>query len=105
MPRTMTWKNTERAVAKRLGARRVGPSGSSTADCVNDRLAVECKHRKALPAWLLGAMSQAVGAARDGQLPVVVLHQAGSRRDNDLVVVRMRDWVEWYGDAEGLLGQ
>lgn len=98
---TATWKSTERAVARRLGGRRVGPSGTSTADVVTERLAVECKHRASLPEWLTGAMSQAVGAAGSGQVPVVVLHEAGQRRDNDLVIVRMKDFQQLFGQIGG----
>jgi hypothetical protein len=31
---------------------------------------------------------------------VVVLHELGQRHDNDLVVMRMRDYAEWYGAIE-----
>lgn len=98
--RTATWKATERTVAKRLNGRRVGPSGTSTADVVNDHLSVECKHRKRLPSWLASAMAQSVAAAGDGQLPIVVLHEAGKRHDDDYVVIRLRDYQQWYGDVE-----
>lgn len=95
--RTDTWKSTERTVARRLNCRRVGPSGTSTADAVNEWLSVEVKHKKELPGWLKAAMNQSVKAATPGQLPLVVLHELGQRHDNDYVVMRMRDYQEWYG--------
>ena len=86
------WKQTERAIAKRLGGERVGPSGKSTADVLTPTLAVEVKTRKALPRWLLDAMAQATAAAGDGRLPILVLHQVGQRHDGDLVVLRLADF-------------
>lgn len=99
--RTAQWKATERAVAKRLGGRRVPITGRQRGDApdvAHEHLSVEVKHRANLPLWLHDAMSQAMAAARAGQLPLVVLHQAGQRHDNDYVVIRMRDYTEWYGD-------
>jgi len=45
-------------------------------------------------------MVQAVGYAAQktsDTLPIVVLHEKGERADNDLVVMRRCDFVEWYG--------
>jgi hypothetical protein len=62
-------------------------------------LSIEVKHKKIIPLWLLTAMSQAVAAVRGQQLPVVILHQSGARHNDDLVVVRLGDWVQWFGDV------
>jgi len=86
-----TWKAVERAIAKRLGGERVGPSGKSTADVITPTLAVEVKMRRRLPAWLTDAMAQAA-AASDGRLPILVLHQKGQRHDGDLVILRLSDF-------------
>lgn len=48
----MSWKDVERAVAKRLGGKRVGCTGKGTADMVTNWLAIEVKSRRALPKWL-----------------------------------------------------
>lgn len=94
------WKRHERTVARRLNGRRVGPSGTSTADVVNDWLSVECKDRKVLPEWIKDAMQQSVAAATPSQLAIVVLHEAGQRHDNDLVVLRLGDFEQWFGEGE-----
>lgn len=97
------WKRTERTIAQRLCGERVPITGrvrGSAPDVRHPWLSVEVKHRKALPGWLRDAMSQAVAALRGQQLPVVVLHQAGSRHDDDIVCVRLRDFVEWFGDID-----
>lgn len=98
--RASTWKATERSVAAKLGGRRLGPTGRATEDVATEKLAVECKHKKSLPAWLHSAMAQAEAAAKDGRLPLVVLHQCGMHHNLDFVVLRLRDWVAWYGEVE-----
>jgi hypothetical protein len=59
---------------------------------------VECKTRKNVPAWLLGAMAQARRVAQPEQLPIVVIHPHGARYGDDLVVVRMSDFRDWFGE-------
>lgn len=89
-------KAVERAVARLLGGERVGHLGG--ADVIAGHLSVEVKSRKALPKWLLDAVAQAVRNSEKGQLPICVLHQAGDLYDDAIVMVRMKDWLEWYGD-------
>jgi hypothetical protein len=94
------WKATERTVAAALHGRRVPVSGrgrGDVPDVAHDHLAVEVKHRGKLPNWLHNASAQATASARDGKLPLVVLHEAGRRHADDFVVLRMRDWIDWYG--------
>jgi len=62
-------------------------------------LAIECKDRAALPAWLLDALAQAEASATADQLPVAVLHRAGDRHDHALIVLRLGAFVDWFGDA------
>ena len=96
----MSWKDTERELARRLNGHRVGNTGSATPDVVTDWLAVEVKTRKALPDWLWQGMAQAVrNNDGDGRLPVLLLHQTGARHDDDFVVMRLYDFREWFGDA------
>jgi hypothetical protein len=94
-----TWKAAERKVAARIGGARLSNHalGLRTPDCESDWLSVEVKHRKALPSWLLDALGQARTNATPGKLAVAVLHQAGARYDDALVVVRLSDFVEWFG--------
>jgi hypothetical protein len=94
------WKQTERRTAAILGGRRVPTTGRQRGDAPDVEhpwLSVECKHRKRLPAWLLDAMDQARAAARSDQLPCTVLHEAGRRHADSLVLVRLADFVEWFG--------
>jgi len=94
-----TWKQTERAIAGRLNGKRQGAVGRTGADVVNDWLAVEVKHRRRLPQWLKDALTQARSGAGD-RLPIVVLHEAGQRHSDDLVLVRLADFQEWFGETQ-----
>lgn len=98
MSKHKAWKDHERRIAKRLGGERVGNRGSNTEDVAHPWLSIECKARAMLPGWLTGAMRQAEINAPAGRLPVVIAHQHGDRSDNDLVVMRFGDFVEWFGD-------
>ncbi|GIV60277.1 MAG: hypothetical protein KatS3mg043_1366 [Rhodothermaceae bacterium] len=94
------WKRTERRVAERLGGKRVPVTGRSRGDApdvAHAWLSIEIKHRQRLPAWIEDAMRQAEAAARDGQLPVAVLHERGRNHDRDLVVLRLADFEAWFG--------
>ncbi len=96
---TSTWKHAEREIAKRLGGERTGPTGKATPDVIKSWLLVEIKHRKNLPAWLLGALEQVEQHATDAQLSIAVLHAERMRYDDSLVVLRLGDFVDWFGDA------
>ena len=97
-----TWKQAEREVAARIGGVRTAnyALGLRTPDCESDWLSVELKHRKTLPGWLLDALDQAETNASAGTLAVAVLHQAGQRYDDALVVLRLSDFVDWFGESQ-----
>ena len=91
-----SWKASERIIAKRFGGRRTGPTGRCGPDVVTDWLQVEVKSRRRLPSWLLNALEQACSGSA-GRLPIVVLHQLGQRHDDDAVLMRLRDFQDWFG--------
>jgi len=93
-----TWKHAERTVAGLVGGERTGPTGRAVADVKNDWLNAEVKHRKKLPAWILSALAQARADANPRQLPIAVLHQKNQRYTDSLVVMRMADFIAWFGD-------
>jgi len=102
--RSTAWKAHERAVAQAFGGERSGNRGTAAGDVVSDWLVAECKQRAALPAWIERALVQAETAAAGyvgDRLPVVVLHELGWRRVDDLVVVRAGAFREWFG-SDGL---
>jgi hypothetical protein len=90
------WKQAERRIAKLLGGRRIPVTGrqrGDVPDIEHDALSIEVKSRKALPAWLLGALSQAQAASKNGKVPVVVLHQDRAPYAESLVVLRLEDFA------------
>ncbi len=90
------WKATERRIAALLGGQRVPVSGRGRGDQPDVRhpwLSIEVKDRAALPAWLLDALAQAEASASPDQLPVAVLHAAGRRHADALVVLRLADFA------------
>lgn len=98
------WKEHERATAAALRGERIGPTGKATADVVSDWCVIECKERQTLPLWLKGALRQAEGAAARytaPRLPLVVLHELGGRRVDDLVIMRLSEFRAWFGDWRG----
>jgi len=99
-----SWKEAEKGVAAMLGGERVSNTalGLRSADVETEAYSVEVKSRKSLPAWLLSAVNQAHRNCAAGKLPLVVLHQTGQRRVNDLVVMRLGEFREWFGDPEPL---
>lgn len=58
---------------------------------------VECKSRKAFVA--VAWMKQAERNAK-GKTPIVVVHVHGSKHDEDLVMIRMKDYQDWYGEIK-----
>lgn len=95
-----SWKEHERATSKALGGKgRTGPQGRSIEDVVHEWLTIECKYRKRLPNWLKDAVQQAVDAGTTKNYkncPIVVLHEKYRNRDDDLVVIRRKDFIEWF---------
>ena len=76
--------------------RRVPASGQARGDSPeveHPALAVEVKSRKRLPGWLEEALKRAEASAKDGQLPVAILHQDTRRYADCLVVLRLKSFV------------
>lgn len=97
------WKACERRIAELLGGRRVPVTGrqrGDTPDIEHEALSIEVKSRKSLPAWLMGALSQAQAASKNGKMPVVVLHQDHTPYTESLVLLRLSDFVD-YLKGEG----
>ena len=97
---SVTWKENERAIARRLGGKRIGATGQRTPDVVTEWLAVELKTRRKLPQWLVDAVEQVRSACPDVRLPVVILHEVGQRHANDLVIMGLKEFEDWFGRIE-----
>ena len=86
-------KMAEKAVAEALGGKRVGVlSGEDV--MLKGPFSCEVKSRQTFVAckW----MEQATRNAK-GQTPILVVHVHGKRHDDDLVIVKMSDFTDWWG--------
>lgn len=95
MSKAAAWKATERAVARWVGGKRTGHLGGQDVDA--GWLSVECKHKREMPKWIQKALVQSRRLAKPEQLAVVVIHGHGTPHSEDLVVIQMSDFVEWFG--------
>lgn len=102
-----SWKASELAIARLLGGERVPVNGrvrGSAPDVLHAWLAIEVKSWRNLPARILEAMDQAEKSAawslkRTGKdkLPIAVIHHDHHDHRNDLVVMRLREFMEHFG--------
>ncbi len=91
-----TWKSHERRVAARLGGRRLGATGVSNEDVSTPTLAIECKHRSSLPAWLGTALTKVrAHGKQQGKAGIVVIHELG--RHDSLCLLALSDFVRLTG--------
>ena len=74
-------------------------SASRRRNVVTDWLSVEVKTRRALPGWLRDAIAQTKGNAGIAQLPIVVLHQTGTKHTGDIVCLSLADFEQWIGES------
>lgn len=83
-----------------FGGTRTGPLGRAVEDVTapgyDDWLAIEVKHRKQLPTWLKAALVQAETAAGPERLGLVVLHEHRQKYTECLVVLRLKDWLDYF---------
>ena len=87
-------KALEKYYAKRWNMRRVGVFGGC--DLEDDIRCIECKKRKVVWKALKDMVLQADTNCKNGKIPVVILHETNSRHDEDYVILRVRDYEEWY---------
>ena len=98
------WKSNERTIARRLGGKRVPITGRGRGDVPDADVpdsTPEIKSRKVIPLWLKEARDQAKAASKQGKPPVVIVHEAGTHHDNDLVLMSLKDYEALLGRREG----
>ena len=88
-------KNTELAIAKKLGAKR---NHFEAEDLSHPILSIEVKHRNKLPRFVVNGMSQAKAAASPEKIPCFVMHEHGQSHYDDLAVMRLGDLKDIVGD-------
>ena len=63
-------------------------------------LVIESKTRTKIPKWIKQGLQQAVISATSMQIPLLRIHEKDKLYDNDLIVMRYRDWKDWYGEID-----
>lgn len=88
-------KRTEKAIAKITGGKRLGILGRD--DVQAGAFSIEVKDRVSF----VGAtfMQQAIRNCPEGKTPLVIVHQTGSRHTDDIVLMRLADWIDWHGQV------
>ena len=90
---TKTWKDVERRIALRFGARGRTPlsggnSGHTRSDTLHDSLFIEVKHRKSYSIFSLFREVKSL-AKKERKVPIIILHETSSR--DYLVVCELSD--------------
>jgi truncated hemoglobin YjbI len=100
-----TWKSVERRIAALLGGVRVPVSGrqrGDSPDIAHDVFSIEVKHRETWPDWLHDAMNQAEESQKDGQIPLVILHQKSQKFDQSYAIMRLCDTISMQARIKAL---
>jgi hypothetical protein len=81
-------------MAKRIGGKNVGTIEGQ--DVSHPIFSGEIKNRKKFVGNTF--MAQAVRNCPEGKVPIVIVHETGQRHNNNLVMIRLKDWEDLYGD-------
>jgi hypothetical protein len=95
----VSWKNrqrgkrAEKAIAERLGGKRVGVLGDE--DVQHPLFSIEVKSRQRFAGEAF--MQQAIRNCQGGKIPIVVVHISGRYHGNNLVMMRLKDFEDCLG--------
>ena len=84
----------EKRYEKILKATRIIDQSGGSCDLGNDWLAVEI-FQKPIPQYLKDELEQAVKCAGD-RLPIAVWREKNKKDEDALVLIRLKDFTEWY---------
>ena len=106
------WKAVERRIAVLFGTSRIGAkNGNCQPDFINNWLVGEVVCH-AVPKWVRDEHQQAIDRANYirnqsllgekslDRLPILVIHEKGEDASTDLVVLRLTDFVDWFGSVK-----
>ena len=96
-----SWKAFERRLARRVGGRRIPVTGERDgADVIAGPFVYQAKLRRGLPSYLRDWLRGIVAAGeRSGTTGVVVWKSPRALDDEAVVVLRLKDWQAWHGEA------
>jgi len=92
------WKAVERKHAEIFKGKRIPVNSTDGAeyDVVSNAFSIESKERQSYPSWLIDAVSKIEARCKTGTLPIVILHEKGQLYDNDMVVIRLKHFRDYY---------
>ena len=82
-----------------FGTHRTGPLGKEEPDAITDKFCVEVKSRLKEPQWIRDALNQVLGRTPKEKLGIVVLHAKGIRHEDDMVILRLADFMKWFAQG------
>jgi hypothetical protein len=94
------WKHAERAVAQKLGGKRIVKKGIRSPDVSHPWLSIEVKSRHDIPLWLEQAITQSRINAEKGKLPVVVILTKERTPATPLIAMKLDDFIKWFIDKQ-----
>ena len=87
-------RSYEKRVQERFGGYKQGLYGGE--DVATEIFSIEAKTRKKFVGQ--GFMEQAVANCPKDKVPLVIIHVVSQRMFNDLVMMRLGDFEDWYGN-------
>ena len=88
----------EKRLAKRFNGERIIDQSKKSCDVISDWLAIEA-FQKPIPKYLKDEMHQALYTARQygwKHLPIAVWREKHKMDDEALVIIRLKDFEEWF---------
>ena len=80
-------------VAQKVGGKSVGTIEGQ--DIEHPLFSIECKKRKSFVG--VKFMQQAFRNCPAHKVPLVIVHVTGQYHEDDLVMMRFKDWEDWHG--------
>ncbi|MGQ9570181.1 MAG: hypothetical protein ACUVWN_04600 [bacterium] len=90
-------KRTERALARRLGGRRVGVLGKSDMILETSHTVFEFEIKERKRCVVQNWLAQAERNCSQGKTPALIIHLHYQPHSEDMVVMRLRDFEDWLG--------
>jgi len=88
-------KANQYALAKRLGMQNIGLLGGN--DLRGKGWSGEVKEFKRLPRSVVKSWEQVLGSLPNDKKPFVIWHELNQQRDNDIVMLRLREFEQLIG--------
>ena len=85
-------RTNEVAIAKILSATR---NHYKSEDLSHPILSIECKHRTKIHKYFHDWINQSRAAAAEDKIPIVVVHEHGTKHKDDIVIINLDDFADF----------